>query len=60
MADIIIMKSAGQRAKQENRREETAKLLVDTSIKTLMRMYDTDCETARQLVVSASERLSAT
>jgi|HubBroStandDraft_6_1064221.scaffolds.fasta_scaffold08759_2 hypothetical protein len=58
MADIIVMKPASQRANQENRIEETAKLLVNMTIKTLMQMYHTDCETARQLIVSVSESLS--
>ena len=59
MADIIIMKSNRQRAKPDNCIEQTARLLLDTSVKTLMQMYDMDCETARQIVVTASENLPA-
>jgi hypothetical protein len=59
MADIIVMKPAIQHAKQDSRMEETAKLLVDTGIRTLMQLYGTDRETARRLVVSAGEALDA-
>jgi hypothetical protein len=59
MADIIVMKAAGQQTKQEKLVAETARLLVDMSIKTLVQMYGTDCETARQFVVSASENVLA-
>jgi hypothetical protein len=59
MPDIIVMKPASQRANQEKLMEETATLLVGMSVKTLMQMYGTDWERARQVVVYASENLSA-